>query len=76
MEQKAKYGEDFTFLRVFDVSMAHKRGQVASRGLGRAEGRFLGWLTVIERYQRQWECGARPDTEISLFVRATCKVRL
>ena len=50
-----------------------KRGQVASRGLGRAEGRFLGWLTVIERYQRQQ---ARPDTEeISLFCQGSLQTK-
>ena len=54
----------------------HKRGQVASRGLGRAEERCLGWLTVIDRYQRQQECGARPDTEeISLFCQGNLQTK-
>ena len=61
------------FLRLMRV---HKRRQVASSGLGRAEGRLLGWLTVIEVYQRQQKCGARPDTkEISLFCQGNLQTK-
>ena len=80
MEKNAKYRENFTFLGGFMVFLwlirGHKRSQVASRGLGRAEGRLLWWLSVIERYQKQQECGARPDTEeISLFCQGNLQTK-